>query len=126
MKTSQALSMDLMIAIVVFIGTIFVFYSIISSGPESKSDDLRTDAERVLESITSEDSDVRIVDGIKVNITKLENLLDQDYSVLKKKIRVKSEFCFFLEDEDGNIVYIRPSEPGVGSTIIEVSTDACG
>ena len=117
--------MDIMMAIVIFIGTIFVFYSILSNKQGSKTGVLEDDASRVLENIVSEDSSVRITDGITVNQTKLEALLGMEYSDIKKKIRVKNEFCIFLEDEDGNIIYITPGQPGIGSDKIIVSDVPC-
>jgi len=128
MKTSQAFSMDIMIAIVIFIGTAFVFYSIFSENQESKVEDLKEDASKVLKNIVSEDSGVGIVNGVEVNVTKLENLLGMEYSDIKKKIRINNEFCIFLEDGDGNVIYIttNPDQPGVGSDKINISDIPCG
>lgn len=127
LKTSQAFSMDIMIALVVFIGTIFVIYSVIGGNKDVKVSELEDDASKVLKNVVSESSSVGIVDGIEVNITKLEELLGKDYSEIKKQIRVKNEFCIFLEDEDGNIIYITtdPDRPGVGSDKINISDIPC-
>ena len=124
MKTSQAWSIDIMIAIVVFIGTIFVFYSIIGSKQDSKPEDLQREASIVLENVVSEDSDVGIMDGSVVNETKLQQLLGKDYDTIKEKMRVGSEFCIFLEDENGNVIYIS-GEPGIGSNKINISDIPC-
>ena len=121
---SQAFSMDLMIAVVIFIGTIFVFYSVLSDRLSSKTDELEDEALVVLENIASGDSEVRIIDGIKINETKLEELLGMEYSDIKKKIRIKNEFCFFLEDANGDVIYIL-NKPGVGSDKINISDVPC-
>jgi len=121
---SQAFSMDIMIAFVIFIGTIFVFYSIISDRFTSKTDDLGDEASIVLGNLASEDSEIGIIDGIIVNETKLENLLEMDYSEIKKKIRIKNEFCFFLEDSNGDVIYIK-DELGIGSDKINISKVPC-
>ena len=121
---SQAFSMDIMMAFVIFIGTIFVFYSIISDRLSSKTDELEDEALVVLENIASGDSEVRIIDGIKINETKLEELLGMEYSDIKKKIRIKNEFCFFLEDANGDVIYIL-NKPGVGSDKINISDVPC-
>jgi len=123
---SQAFSMDIMIALVIFIGTIFVFYSILSGGEETKTVELEDEASLILKNIASDDSEVRITDGVVVNETKLEDLLGMEYSDIKKKLRIKNEFCFFLEDEDGNIIYIEAGKPGVGSDKIKISDESCG
>jgi len=121
---SQAFSMDLMIAFVIFIGTIFIFYSILSDRLSSKTGELEDEASVVLENIVSADSEVRITDGITVNETKLEELLGMEYSEIKDKIRIKNEFCIYLEDEDGNIIYIQDL-PGIGSDKINISDVPC-
>jgi len=128
MKTSQAFSMDIMIAIAIFIGTSFVFYSILSEKQDNKVEDLEEDASKVLKNIVSEDSGVGIVNGVEVNAEKLEALLGMEYEDIKKKIRIKNEFCIFLEDEDGNVIYITtsPDQPGVGSDKINISDIPCG
>ena len=122
---SQAFSIDIMIALVIFIGTIFVFYSIFSGSEETKTAELEDEASIVLDNIASEDSEVRITDGVVVNETKLAELLGMEYSEIKKKIRVKNDFCFFLEDEDGNIIYIEAGKPGIGSDKIKISDEPC-
>jgi len=128
---SQAFSMDIMIAFVIFIGTIFVFYSILSDRLSSKTGELGDEASVVLDNIASEDSEVRITDGIIVNETKLEELLGMEYSEIKKKIKIENEFCIYLEDEDGNIIYISPENPtdpdvpGIGSDKIKISGESC-
>ena len=123
---SQAFSMDIMIAIVIFIGTIFVFYSFLSGNQESKAKELQDDASKVLKNIAAEDSDVGIVDGVEIDKVKFEELLGMEYSEIKRKIRIKNDFCFFLEDENGNVIYISQDQPGVGSSDIKIGGEPCG
>jgi len=123
---SQAFSMDIMIAVIIFMGTIFIFYSIISGGEESKIDELEGDASIVMENIATEDSAVRITEGIAIDEEKLEELLGMDYSEIKKKLRVENDFCIFLEDGEGNIIYLEAGQPGIGSDKIKVSDVPCG
>ena len=123
---SQAFSMDIMIAVIIFMGTIFIFYSIISGGEESKIDELEDDASIVMENIATEDSAVRITEGIAIDEEKLEDLLGMDYSEIKKKLRVENDFCIFLEDGEGNIIYLEAGQPGIGSDKIKVSDVPCG
>lgn len=126
MKASQVWSMDIMIAIVIFIGAIFVFYSILSDKYSSKTDELQDDASVVLENLASEGSDMGVIDGVQINVTRLEELLGKDYSEIKKKARIKNEFCIFFEDEDGNIIYISQDQAGIGSGKINLSNVPCG
>jgi len=122
---SQTWSMDVMLAVVIFIGTILIFYSTLTSNKESSVEDLQTDAAKILESIASEDPDIGIMNGSILDDKKLEELLGEDYELIKEKIRVKSDFCIYIEDENGNILYIAPGQPGIGSPKIQISTIPC-
>ncbi|MBI2208825.1 hypothetical protein HYU50_05000 [Candidatus Woesearchaeota archaeon] len=126
--TSQAFSMDIMLAVIIFIGTVFFFYVILSTTQGNKADELHNEALKVLTDILSEDSGVGITDGNKINITKLGELLG-NYSGIKGKLKVKNDFCIYFEDENGNIIYINMTNmtsTGVGSGIINVSNVPCG
>ena len=115
MKTSQVWSMDIMIAIVIFIGAIFAFYSILSNKYSSKTDELQNDASTVLENL-----------NITGNMSQVEELLKESYPDLKRKLRIKNEFCIFFEDEKGNIMYISQDQAGIGSEKIKISDVPCG
>ena len=125
MKTSQAVSMDVMLAIVIFVGTIFVFYAIFSANQKGATEELEKNAAKVLKSVSSEDPNVGIIDGVEVDDAKLEQLLGKDYDIIKEQIRAEKDFCIFLEDENGNIIYISPGQPGIGSSKIRVSNIPC-
>ena len=120
MKKSQAWSMDIMIAMVIFIGVIFVFYNILSSNEDNKIRELKDDALIVAENI-----------DLTKNPSQIEELLGEDYSELKKKLRVKNEFCIFLENEEGNVIYITDPDddtktyPGIGSGKVKISGYGC-
>ena len=114
MKKSQAWSMDIMIAMVIFISIIFVFYSILSNNGDNKIRELKDDALIVAGNI-----------DITKNPNRIEELLGEDYSELKKKLRVKNEFCIFLEDEEGNVIYLSQDRPGMGSGKIKISEVEC-
>lgn len=125
MKKSQTWSMDAMIAIGVFISAIFVVYLIFSGSKESKAEELEKDANKVLGSIVAEGSEVAIVEGIELNEEKLQQLINEQYLDLKKKIRTENDFCIFLEDEDEKIIYLN-GKVGIGSDIIKISDEPCG
>src|SRR3990167_1235770 len=91
MKKSQAWSMDIMIAAMVFIGAIFVIYTIFTGNhQESTAEELEKDASKVLKRVSSEDPDVGIMDGIEVDEAKLQQLLGEDYNAIKEKIRTSA------------------------------------
>lgn len=115
MKNSQAWSLDIMIAIVIFIGTIFIFYSILSNDQSSKVIELKEEASRLMANV-----------NITKDITLIDTLLMEDYDTLKKKLRIDNEFCIYLEDENGNLIEIREGSYGMGGEIIELGGKPCG
>ena len=123
---SQAWSLDIMLAIVIFIGTIFMFYIILNPTQAGNVGELRDEAAIVLKDIQSDDPDLGIIDGAIVNETKLQELLGKDYATIKSKLRIKNDFCIYFEDKSGNIVYIDATHTGVGSDTITVSNISCG
>src|SRR3989338_6391592 len=125
MKASQAWSMDIMLGIIIFIGAAFFFYSTFGSKQGSDAEELENDALKVMRGVVSNDPDVSIVTGSEVDIDKLQALLGEDYAQIKQKLRVGSDFCIFLEDEKGNIIYITPGQTGVRSDKINVSNVPC-
>lgn len=128
-RNSQAFSMDIMLAVIIFLGTVFFFYAILNTSQGSKADELQDEASKVLTGILSESSDISIIDGNTINATKLEELLG-NYSDIKAKLKIKNDFCIYFEDEDGNIIYVNLSQSknytGIGSGTINVSSIPCG
>lgn len=124
-KKSQAWSIDLMLALVIFIGVIFIAYSILGPNKDENAKNLVQDAGKVLDRISAKDSEISIVDGTVVNETKLLEFLAEDYPDLKEKLRADSDFCIFLEDEDGKVIYISSNKPGIGSDKIKISNEPC-
>jgi len=112
--TSQAWSMDVMIAIVIFIGAISIFYLIFVSKPENKIKTLENDASKVLENL-----------NISENISQINELLQENYTDLKRKLRVENEFCIYFEDTDSNIINVSPGQTGIGSEKINVTDVPC-
>ena len=126
---SQVWSLDVMIAVIIFLGTIFFFFMILNNAPGSKTDELEQEALKVIEEITSENFELRVTDGDMINSTRLEDLLG-NYSDIKKELGVKNEFCIYFEDEAGNVIYINltgdKNYTGLGSDTINVSNITCG
>jgi len=123
-KKSQTWSLDIMLAVVIFIGALFVVYSILSGSKADTAGKLEEDAALVLDNLASEDFEISVVDGVELNEAKLLGLLNEEYPDLKQKIRAGSDFCIFLEDEEGKLVYIS-NKPGIGSDKIKVSDQPC-
>jgi len=123
---SQAWSMEVMIAVVLFMGIIFLFFSLFSAGSGTKEKELQEDASKVIGDIYSDDPVIGILDGNRINSTKLENILGMNYSDIKEQLKIRNDFCLYLEDENGNIIYLNYTHSGIGSSSINVSNVSCG
>ena len=123
-RKSQTWSMDIMLAVVIFIGAIFVAYSILSGSKGGTAAKLEEDASSVLDNLASKDSEISIVNGGEINDVKLQELLAKEYPELKQLIRAGHDFCIFLEDNEGKLIYIS-NKPGIGSNKIKISGQPC-
>jgi len=121
--------MDIALAVIIFIVTFFIIYSIITNKTTDDLSSLRQEAERVSKEATSQSSSLSIVNGKALNETKMQNLLEQNYSDIKKKIRIENEFCIYFEDEEGNLInftdVLGDSASGIGSQEINISGVPC-
>ncbi len=124
MKRSQAFSMDIMLAIVVFLGAIFITYSILQGGKGGTVKELEKDASNVLGNLASQDNELGIVNGVELNETKVQQLIETTYPEIKQKMRAGNDFCIFLEDDQGNVIYIS-NQAGIGSDKIKISGTPC-
>lgn len=124
-KKSQAWSFDIIIGVILFVGAFLAFYVILKQQTEKPVDTLRDDAELIARALQTESSPLNVVESGKINEAKLQALLAQDYSTLKSQVRVKSDFCIYLEDQEGNVIYISQDVTGIGSPIIRISEIRC-
>ena len=124
-KKSQSWSIDIIVAVVVFMGAFFLFYTILNSNPNTKASSLKQDASSVIKQIAAEDSSLRVIDNNEVNESKLNELKNLSYDELKRQFRVEGDFCIYMEDDKGNIVLINNSYKGVGTPSIMVGGTPC-
>src|SRR3989344_4169201 len=94
-RKSQAWSVDVILAVVIFMGAFFLYYAIANSGSSSDVTALKADASSIIKQ--------------EINITKVSELKDMNYDELKNQFRVEGNFCIYIEDEKGNLVMINNS-----------------
>ncbi len=125
-KKSQAWSFDIIIAVILFIGAFFAFYVILKQQTEEPVETLRDDAELIANELLSETSPLNVIEDGKINEEKLQQLIG-NYPTLKSQVRIEGDFCIYLENQEGNIIYITqdPKVTGIGSPSIIVSEIPC-
>lgn len=103
-KSAQTWSFDLIVAVILFIVIVAVFYSFLSS--DSNRDvtvDLQVGAESIAASLNcdiSPDSDVCIIDEGTIDQDELDALNLLTYDQLKNQLGVTGDFCVYLRDKD--------------------------
>ena len=122
--------MDIALAVVIFIIAFFVIYNIVASKTKGDISGLQQEAEIISKEAVLENSSFGILSGEVLNKTRVLILSKENYSELKKKIRIGNEFCIYFEDEEGNRINFTNESGnytiGIGSPEINISGVACG
>ncbi len=130
MKKAQTWSLDVMIAIFIFIVVIIGFFYIIdmSSKPD-EAEKLKDEGETIPEILISSETgeNQSAVMGKRVDEGKIDELVEkaknkEGYENLKKELGIEGEFYIHFEDDEGNIIYINESDGTVGIGSHEVET----
>src|SRR3989344_1872448 len=124
-RKSQAWSVDVILAVVIFMGSFFLYYALANSSPDSEVAGLKADANSVIKQVSNEGNTLSVVSQQEINITKIGELKNLNYDDLKSQLRVDGDFCIYIEDEKGNLVMINESYRGVGSQNINISGVPC-
>lgn len=118
-KKSQSWSVDIILAVIVFMVAFFVFYALLESDPQAKVSDLKEEASIVIEQVADEESPLKAVDKGAIDVDELNKLKSLPYDDLKRRLRTEGDFCIYIEDENGNLVKIGGTK-SVGSPDIKI------
>ena len=130
MGKGQVWSIDILLAVVIFVSVILIFYVTMVPRQKPQMKDLETES-GALKLELERNNEFGFITDDEINNTRflvfIENAIT-NYSELKKKLGVKGEFCIFFEDSEGNIVAIGNSTTslvGVGNSSIVIAGDNC-
>ena len=124
MERAQVWSVDVLLAVVIFVAVILVFYTSMTQKQEVKVEDLEAEASS-LKAELEQNHDISFLKEEEVNQTRLEDFSTKDYDELKKELGIKGEFCIFYEDEEGNLVLVN-NKAGIGKGDINICGTPCG
>jgi cytoskeletal protein RodZ len=136
MKRGQVWSMDLIIAVIVFLLAVGIFYFFTNERVNEGESKLVVESENAAETVLS-DTDVGLLEGDAINETKLEEMVRRsqtDYEGLKRDLGVQNDFCVVMLDENENVILLSDGTihdlVGFGSpdlnVTIEGKTGFCG
>lgn len=122
---AQSWSIDIVLGVIVFMGAFFIFYAFLNANPNTKARNLNEEASSIIKQVASGDSSMRIIDNNEINMSKTNELKNLSYDELKRRLRVKGDFCIYFEDEKGYLVLINNSYKGIGAPNINISGTPC-
>jgi len=125
MRRGQAWSMDLIFGVIIFMLSIGVIYGILTSRQQNDVAAYRIESETIATKLAI-DPRVQVTDGNQLDPAKLLALSKTSYDQLRADLGVQNDFCIFIEDEMGNIIYlVDPSDgtkyAGVGANSPEMN-----
>lgn len=126
MKKAQTFSTDAIVAVAMFIiAVIMLFYLSGPAAENRQSERLQSEAEKLPKVLGSEQNISAVfVEGSKIDDEKLREAVNLSYDNLKDLLGVDSDFCIYLEDENGNIVPME-GKVGIGSPLANFSGRGC-
>ena len=130
MGRGQAWSLDLVFGVLIFMLSLGVIYALLMSRDKDNSTPLRIESEVIATKLAS-DPTLAVATDNQLNIGKLSTMTGMDYNSLRSQLGVKNEFCIYLEDDQGNLVYIingtnKYTGIGAGSDELNISGTPCG
>ncbi|MBN2052041.1 hypothetical protein JW756_00900 [Candidatus Woesearchaeota archaeon] len=137
MRRGQVWSIDVLLAVVIFVSIILIFYVTMTSRQKPQLKDLEIESSN-LKIELEKNQDIGFLQNNQVNDTKFQMFISnatEDYDSLKEKLGIKGDFCMFYEDSDGFIVLIRNNQStnisrmnltGIGSPDLCVGGYKCG
>ncbi len=121
--TGQAWSTDLIIGVLIFLVSAGIIVSLLSNQRQEDPAPLRISSEVVATKLT-QDEQLQVAPDSQLSMAQLYALAQDaqtDYQGVKDELGVQDEYCIYLRDENGNLVFIEdPANPnnkyaGVGS-----------
>jgi hypothetical protein len=114
----QSWSLDIILAFVVFVLIIGIFYALLSNDKKDKTADLTLESKTVVSSLDAangQNNNLTVIDQGIVEPNKLQKLYESDYMTLKRQLGIKGDFCIYLIDQYGGIIVVNTSAGQVGS-----------
>lgn len=125
-KNAQAWSIDMIIAVVIFVLMISVLYTVLNREARVDLIDLQVDANNGISRLSDKEAETcNFLDGQTVNVTQLEACFNQDPDTIRQQLGIENKFCLYLEDKEGRVIYIS-DRPGAGDNELIIGPTPCG
>ena len=128
MERGQVWSVDVLLAVVIFISVILIFYTTMVTRHKPGIDNLGAQAAE-LKIELEQNNELGFIKQDEIDEEKLVAFVENvthDYSGIKKKLGIKGEFCIFYEDADGNIIIFSGNKTSIGYPGVYINGTPCG
>jgi len=128
----QSWSLDIILAFVVFVLIIGIFYALLSNNKNDKTVDLDLESKTVVSSLdltNGQNNNLTVINQGVVEPDKLQTLYESDYMTLKRQLGIKGDFCIYVIDQYGGLVLVNTTSGQVGSFgggNITINGELCG
>ena len=129
----QSWSLDIILATVVFLLIIGIFYSLLSQDRNNSKQDIQIEANMLLNNLDADtgiNTQLGILHKGAIDPSKLSRLYSADYLSLKQQLGLRSDFCIYLVDQRGNLISIEnnnsQSMVGYGNGNFSINDMPCG
>ena len=85
--------------------------------------DLEQEAKILLDTVTAEGTG--LVQSNELLEDKVKSLSNMDYDEFKHTLGLKSDFCVYFEDANGNLIKVNGVDHGIGSEKIKINGKPC-
>ena len=127
MDRAQVWSVDVLLAVVIFVAVILIFYTTMTARQKTELKDLESEAENMRIEL-EKNHELSFIVGDEIDESKLQAFIrnaTSNYTLLKQRLGIRGDFCIFYEDADGNLIII-DNKTGIGNPNIIVGGYPCG
>lgn len=125
-KNAQAWSIDMIIAVVIFVMMIGVLYAVMNRENRVDLIDLQVEANNAAAKLKDPSAgDCNFIINNVINQTKMERCFQKDPNEVRKLLGLDDNFCIFIEDREGRVIYVS-GRSGVGDDELIVGATPCG
>ena len=114
----QSWSLDIILAFVIFVLVIGIFYAILGNKKEDKTQDLTVESKTVISNLDTSNgrnNNLTIIDNGKITDQELVTLYGSNYDQLKRELGIRGDFCIYIVDQYGNLVTTNVNGEEIGS-----------
>jgi hypothetical protein len=128
-KRGQTWSFDLIMAVLLFVVVMGLFYGFLAKDSSNQKNDLQYTNDILVYQLNcdnQESSNYCVLENGELIDEKINELYDEDYQTLKLSLGINEDFCIYLRDTNGNLIPFN-SKTSIGSSDLSLNENtSCG